>query len=44
MQSKIDGLFLADTSHYYPEDRSISESMRVGAELARMAAAAIHHR
>ena len=37
MQSKIDGLFMADTSHYYPEDRSISESMRLGAQLARLA-------
>ena len=30
MQSAIRGLFLADTSHYYPEDRSISESLRLG--------------
>lgn len=36
-RSKVKGLFLADTSHYYPEDRSISESLRLGAELARMA-------
>ena len=28
MASAVRGLFLADTSHYYPEDRSISESMR----------------
>lgn len=34
MQSAVKGLFLADTSHYYPEDRSISESMRLGRELA----------
>lgn len=40
MQSQVAGLFMADTSHYYPEDRSISESMRIGAELARLAAAA----
>ena len=39
MRSAVGGLFLADTSHYYPEDRSISESLRVGAELAGMAAA-----
>jgi protoporphyrinogen oxidase len=38
MRSKAQGLFLADTSHYYPEDRSISESMRVGRELANLAA------
>ncbi len=37
MQSKVSGLFLADTSHYYPEDRSISESMRLGRELATLA-------
>ena len=37
MRSRIEGLFLADTSHYYPEDRSISESMRVGATLAAKA-------
>jgi protoporphyrinogen oxidase len=40
MRSAVKGLFLADTSHYYPEDRSISESMRVGGELARLAQAA----
>jgi len=40
MQSKVTGLFMADTSHYYPEDRSISESMRVGARLASLALAA----
>jgi protoporphyrinogen oxidase len=34
MRSAVRGLFLADTSHYYPEDRSISESLRIGAELA----------
>ena len=33
----LDGLFLADTSHYYPEDRSISESMRIGSQLAELA-------
>jgi protoporphyrinogen oxidase len=37
MKSAVRGLFMADTSHYYPEDRSISESMRVGAHLARLA-------
>lgn len=37
MASKVRGLFLADTSHYYPEDRSISESMRLGRELAMLA-------
>jgi protoporphyrinogen oxidase len=37
MRSKVRGLYLADTSHYYPEDRSISESVRIGAQLAAMA-------
>jgi hypothetical protein len=41
MKSRVRGLFFADTSHYYPEDRSISESMRVGRELARLAAGEI---
>jgi protoporphyrinogen oxidase len=37
MRSRLAGLYMADTSHYYPEDRSISESMRIGAQLATMA-------
>jgi protoporphyrinogen oxidase len=37
MASRVQGLYMADTSHYYPEDRSISESIRIGAELARLA-------
>jgi protoporphyrinogen oxidase len=40
MQSAMQGLFLADTSHYYPEDRSIHESMKLGQRLAAMAGAA----
>ncbi len=40
MKSKVRGLYLADTSHYYPEDRSISESMRLGRTLARLASEA----
>jgi protoporphyrinogen oxidase len=39
MRSAVDGLVMADTSHYYPEDRSISESMRIGAQLAALATA-----
>jgi protoporphyrinogen oxidase len=39
MVSALDGLFLADTSHYYPEDRSISESLRVGQQLAALCSA-----
>jgi len=39
MRSAVQGLIMADTSHYYPEDRSISESTRIGAQLARLALA-----
>lgn len=31
----IDGLWIADTSHYYPEDRGISESIGYGRELVK---------
>ncbi len=31
----IDGLWVADTSHYYPEDRGISESIGYGRELVK---------
>lgn len=34
MQSSIRGFVMADTSYYYPEDRAISESVRIGRELA----------
>ena len=33
----VDGLFIADTCYYYPEDRSISESVQLGRRMARMA-------
>ncbi len=33
----IRGLWVADTSHYYPEDRGISESLNFGRKLARTA-------
>jgi protoporphyrinogen oxidase len=36
IKSDIKGLFIADTCYYYPEDRSISESMRVGLEMSSM--------
>jgi len=32
----IQGLWLADTSYYYPEDRGISESIKLGRDIARM--------
>jgi protoporphyrinogen oxidase len=37
MQSEIKGLLMADTAYYYPEDRSISESVSLGAKLAKLA-------
>jgi protoporphyrinogen oxidase len=40
MKTPIGGLFMADTSYYYPEDRSISESVAVGRRLAREATGA----
>lgn len=36
IRSSINGLFIADTSYYYPEDRSISESIDLGKSLAEM--------
>lgn len=36
IRSAIDKLFIADTSYYYPEDRSISESVDLGRKLAYM--------
>ena len=39
MQTAIGGLWVADTSHYYPEDRGISESVDLGRRLARLATA-----
>lgn len=35
----VEGLWAADTSYYYPEDRGISESIEFGRKLARMATA-----
>jgi len=35
----VKGLWLADTSYYYPEDRGISESIDFGRNMARMATA-----
>ena len=40
MRTPIAGFFMADTAYYYPEDRSISESLRIGQELALHAGAA----
>jgi protoporphyrinogen oxidase len=38
MESEINGLFYADTSYYYPEDRSMSESLRLGLKLGSLSA------
>lgn len=35
----VKGLWVADTSYYYPEDRGISESIEFGRKMARMATA-----
>jgi protoporphyrinogen oxidase len=35
IQPGVAGLWVADTSYYYPEDRSISESVKLGRSLAR---------
>ena len=37
MRTPLAGFFMADTAYYYPEDRSISESVAVGSRLAREA-------
>jgi protoporphyrinogen oxidase len=34
--SDIAGLYIADTSHYYPEDRSITESVSLGRKMAML--------
>jgi protoporphyrinogen oxidase len=39
MRTSIGGFAMADTAYYYPEDRSIAESIRVGRQLAAAAAA-----
>ncbi|WP_082621758.1 NAD(P)/FAD-dependent oxidoreductase [Bordetella sp. N] len=40
----VRGLWVADTSYYYPEDRGISESIGFGRKMARMAAPAASQR
>lgn len=39
MQTPVSGLFMADTGYYYPEDRSINESIAVAKALAAAAIA-----
>ncbi|MBT2747925.1 MULTISPECIES: NAD(P)/FAD-dependent oxidoreductase [unclassified Lysobacter] len=38
MKTPVEGFYMADTSYYYPEDRSINESIVVGRTLALVAA------
>ena len=33
INTPIEGLFIADTSFYYPEDRGISESIKLGKKI-----------
>ena len=37
IQTPLAGLQIADTCYYYPEDRGISESIKIGREMARKA-------
>jgi len=39
VQLPVGGLWLADTSYYYPEDRGISESVDFGRKMAKAVAA-----
>jgi protoporphyrinogen oxidase len=36
IKTPVSGLYVADTSYYYPEDRSISESFKLGKQIAGM--------
>ena len=38
-KTPVEGLWIADTSYYYPEDRGISESIEFGRQMARDASA-----
>lgn len=38
MVTPLEGFYMADTAYYYPEDRSINESIDVGRKLAQLAA------
>jgi len=35
VKTEVEGLYIVDTSYYYPEDRSLSESIRAAQELAK---------
>ena len=36
IQTDVKGFLAADTSYYYPEDRGIAESVRLGREMAEL--------
>ena len=36
MKSELKNFYMADTAYYYPEDRSIAESVKLGEDLARL--------
>lgn len=36
LETALPGLYIVDTSYYYPEDRSISESIEMGKRIARL--------
>lgn len=36
IRNAMDKLFIADTSYYYPEDRSITESVKLGKHIAKL--------
>ncbi len=42
-ETEVPGLWIADTSHYYPEDRGISESLGFGKTLARRSLATLDY-
>lgn len=42
MKTSLGGFYMADTCYYYPEDRSINESLRVGHQLADTAQEGLH--
>jgi hypothetical protein len=37
MRTPVEGLYMADTAYYYPEDRSITESVNVAKSLVQAA-------
>ncbi len=39
MQSPLQGFYMADTSYYYPQDRSITESLKMAKQLVELAVA-----